>query len=301
MTHDDLIAAGIWSGAVLEFRKRMAEYLVDGLRFGSMEMSTKSGSPNDVHLDKRVSEISTACMLFSYLKISGLQIRSVDANGTTLERPDLDVTMSDGSVIGVEVADVSKTAQRKHEAGRSLIETTIADMLDLDLAFKASMESVYFALTLNGVGRYDRRGIESNKEARAIASEIAAFIKSGEHLKASEEYFASFSSAYPALHARGAQFHVDAWEHEPHFSVSEGASRIAPRNCRCEVLRVLNDHRASAAKGYRPLPTWIVLFLTDAMEYFYNTIAVIEKEPPPIAPFVRGYVMDAAARLLPLE
>jgi hypothetical protein len=301
MTHDELIAASIWSGPALEFRNRMAEYLVDGSRFGAMEMRTRSGSPNDVHLDKRTSEITKACMLFSYLKVEGVQIRSLDANGKPLERPDLDAKLPDGAVIGVEIADVSETRLRKHESGRNLIETTIGDLLDRDPAFRAAMGNVYFALTLNAIGPYGSHDIASKKEAQAIASEIVTFVKSGDHMKLAEDYFSTFSSAYPTLHARGAQSHVDAWEHEAHFTVSEGASTIGTVDRRHEVVRVLDDHRKSASEGYRRLPTWIVLFLTDTLEYFYNTIASVERDRPRIEPFERGFLMDSAGRLLRLE
>jgi hypothetical protein len=129
VTNDDLIAAGIWSGEYLEMRARMGEYLLDGSRFGVMELNTKSGSPNDVHLDKRTSEVTAACTLFSNLKMEDVHLRSIDPCGLPLERPDLDATIADGTVIGVEVADLSETRLRKHEAGRNFVETIITDML----------------------------------------------------------------------------------------------------------------------------------------------------------------------------
>lgn len=301
MTHDELISAGIWSGKILEFRKRMAEYIVDGSRFGALCLKTKSGSDNDTHLDKRTAEISTACMLFSYLGYERIEIISLGHEGKQLERPDLDVRLPDGSLIGLEVADVSETIQRKHEAGRNLVELSICDLLDRDPSFKSAMGKVYFTVTLNGVGPYKRREIASKKEAQAIAAEIEDFIRSGQHMHLSNDYFESFSSGYPTLHGRGAQYHVEPWEHEPNLSISEGASTIGPAHRRDEVIRVLDDHRASARKGYRNMPTWIVLFLTDTLEYFYNTIHAVEAAKPPIDPFVRAYLMDAVARVLLIE
>ena len=301
MTHDELIAAGIWSGKMLEFRKRMAEYVVDGNRFGALCLKTKSGSVNDTHLDKRTSELSTACMLFSYLGYEHIEIISLGKGGKQLERPDLDVRLPDGSLIGLEVADVSETVQRKHESGRNLVEVRIGDLLENDRSFRSAMGKVYFAVTLNGVGPYNRREIASKKEAQAIAAEIEAFVRSGQHLQPSDDYFESFSSGYPTLHGRGAQYHVEQWEHEPNLSVSEGASTIGPAHRRKEVIRVLHDHRSSARKGYRNLPTWIVLLLTDTLEYFYNTIHAVEAAKPPIDPFARAYLIDAAARILLIE
>jgi hypothetical protein len=113
-----------------------------------------------------------------------------------------------------------------------------------------------------------------------------AFVKSGNHLKPTGEYFVDFPALYRALNARGAQFHVDAWQHDPHFSVSEGANTFGIVDRREQVIRVLDNHRKSATEGYRSLPTWIILFLTDTMEYFCNTIEAVRRDPLPIVPFV---------------
>ena len=300
MTHDELIAAGIWSGKILEVRRRMADYTVDGVRFGTIELETKTGSPNDTHLEKRISEITTAAMVFSYLGYEGVELISVGPDSKPLERPDLDARLSDRTFIGVEVADVSETSQRKHEAGRNLIEVAVGDLLGADASFRKAMAECYFALTLNGIGPNRPVQIGSKKEAKAIADEIVAFVRSGAHLAPGNDYFSTFPAACKTLHARGAQYHAEPMDGGPHFTVSEGASAISPMHRRDEVIRVLDDHRASAA-GYRALPTWIFLFLTDTMEYFHNTIAVIEASKPPIAPFVRAYLVDAAARVLLLE
>ena len=147
MTHDELIAAGIWSGKILEVRQRMAEYTVDGVRFGTMELETKSGSPNDVHLEKRISEITTAAMVSSYLGYEGIQLISVSRDGKPLERPNLDARLPDGTYIGVEVADANESSQRKHESGRNLIEVAVGDLLDTDASFRMAMAECYFALT----------------------------------------------------------------------------------------------------------------------------------------------------------
>jgi hypothetical protein len=300
MTYDELIAAGIWSGNMLDVRQRMADYTVDGVRFGTIELETKSGSPNDVHLEKRISEITTAALAFSYLRYEGVALISVGPDAKPLERPDLDAYLPNGAYIGVEVADVSETSQRKHESGRSLIEVAVSDLLDTDASFRMAMAECHFALTLNGIGPNRPVQIGSKKEAKAIGDEIVAFVRSGAHLASSGDYFSTFPAHYKTLHARGAQYHAERMDSGPHFTVSEGASAIGPMHRRDEVIRVLDDHRASAA-GYRPLPSWIFLFLTDTMEYFHNTIAAVEASKPPIAPFVRAYLVDAASRILLLE
>jgi hypothetical protein len=286
VTHDELIAMGIWSGRVLEMRKRMAEYFVDGKRFGSVNLETKSGSPNDPHLAQRISEITTAAMVLALLEYERVEITTMSPDGKDLERPDLDVLLPNGDLIGIEVADVSETDQRKHQAGQNRIEVQIADLLDSDPTFKKAMGFTYLTINLNGIGVAQHVQIGSNKEARQITDELVAFVRSGAHLAPSDE---------------GAQFHAEVWEHEPCFSVSEGASTIGPAHRLGEVLRVLDKHRASAEEGYRNIPTWIALLLTDTLEYFYNTIDAVERTRPSISPFVRAYVIDATWRMLLLE
>lgn len=300
MTHDELIAAGVWSGPVLEIRKRMAEYLVDGVRFGGMELKTKTASPNDTHLEKRVSEITTAALMFSYLKYESVGITSFDSSGKQLERPDLDVTLPDGSEIGVEVADVSDTDLRKHESGRNEIEIAVSDLLDSDHSFGAAMGNTYFSLNLNGVGAPSAQ-LASKSEARVIAEEIVAFVRTGDHRVSSNDFFASFPVKYPTLHGRAAQYHAEPWPHDPVFTLSDGAGTIGKVSGQRDLERVLNRHRVSAKVGYRNLPTWIVLFLTDPFEFFYNTIGSVQSAALPIDPFVRVCIMDAVARVLLIE
>jgi len=297
-THDQLIADGIWAGKILEVRQRMAEYVVDGARFGAMPIVTKSPSTNDRNLEKQTSEIMTAAMFFSYLGYENVEFVTVGSDGKRLESPDLDARLSEGTYIGVEVADASETAQRKHDAGINLIEIVIRDLIDGDPAFRRVFGDTYFALTLNGVGPNTPVKIASKREAQSIATEIQHFIRSGTHGSPAVDYFATFPSHYATLTKRGAQYHAEPGA-SPYFSISEGASAIGRAHRLGEVIRVLDDHRASA-KNYRPLPTWILLFLTDTMEYFYGTIYAVEAAKPPITPFVRGYLIDAAERILEL-
>lgn len=297
-TNDDLIAKGVWSGNMLEVRSRMSDYLVDGSRFGEMPMVTKSPSPNDTHLDKNTSEITTAAMIFSYLRYERLEFVTRGIDGRRLERPDLDVKLPDDLVIGVEVADVSETAQRKHESGRNLIEVTINDLIDRDALFREALGNTYFSLILNGVGPDASVEIRSKKEAQAIAAEVEAFVRSGQHTAPSEGYFATFPLRLKTLGARGAQYNSEPAP-SPYFSLSEGAGTIGRRSRTEEVIRVLDDHRSSA-RTYRPLPTWIMMLLTDPMEYFYGTIHAVAALKPPIHPFVRAYLSDAASRVIEL-
>lgn len=299
MTHDELIAAGVWSGEPLAMRKRMAEYLVDSERLGQMEISTKSGSPNDIYMEKRVSEIVTAAMFLSRIGYEHAEISSFDANGKRLERPDLDVRLPDDQLIGVEVAEVLETHIGKHNAETNAVEVIVRDLLDNDAQFAAAFGRYYFNMTLNGIGPYPRAEIGSKKEAQAIASEAVRLIRAGYHKSEpleDEGYFRDIPKEYVTLHARGTQFHASEMDSGPHFSLSEGASTFGLPDHRGEVLRVLGKHCRSAIT-YRPGTTWLFLFLTDWKEYFRNTVGAIADLKPAIAPFERVYMLDSASRL----
>lgn len=296
MTHDELIAAGIWSGAILEIRQRMAEYIVDGVRFGTVELETKSGSPNDIYLEKGISEVTTAAMVLSRLGMENVELFSLDVSGKPLESPDLDAVLPDGRKIGIEVADVIATEDAKHGASRSGVEVVVADLIDNDPSFATAFGQFYFSTTLNGVGPHTPVKIGSKREMQSIADEVVRYIRCREHQSTDDEYFRDFPAAYETLRARGAQFHAERMDAGPYFSLSEGASAIGRVNHSAEVLRVLDKHRRQAAK-YRPGPTWMILFLTDSFEYFNNTIAAIATTKPPISPFERVYLMDSASRI----
>lgn len=263
-TYDRLIAKGNWSGEILRLHERMSGYLVDGARFGAIPITTKTPSLNDTHLDKQPSEITTAARVFSRLGHEKVEFITVGSNGKRLERPDLDARLPDGAYIGVEVAGVSETAARKHDSAMNQIEVAIADLLDADPAFRKALGDTYFSLTLNGVGPNRAVQIASKKEAQSIAEEIERFIRSRSHASLVSDYFATFPAQYATLAGRGAQYHAEPAA-RPYFSVAEGATTIGRAHRLDEVIRVLDDHRASA-KDYRPLPTWILLSLTDTME-----------------------------------
>lgn len=298
LTLDDLIAAGNWSGAALESRQLMAGYTVDGGRFGSMPLETKSGSSNDTHLGKRVSEIWTAALVFSYLGYHKLGLISVGQDGAQLERPDFDVQLPDGEYIGLEIANVSETLERKLEAGRNAIEVSVRDRIERDSAFRAAFGSYYITLTLSGPGSHAPD--LTRRETLAIIEDFVRFVSAGAHTRATSEYFSPFSAQYKTLYIRGAEYHAEPIADGPSFTVNEGAGTIGPTDRRDDVLRVLDTHRASAAT-YRPIPTWIFLLLTDTMEFFYNTVGTVERSKLAISPFVRGYLVDAVPRVLLIE
>ncbi len=300
MTYDKGINEGFWSGYHLEVAKRMADYTVDGARFGSLELETRSGSPNDVHLAKRVSEVHTAALIFSYQLYERIELISLGSEGRHLERPDFDARLPDGRLIGIEVAEVSETDLRKHESGRNLIEVAVNDLLDADPAFKAAMGRLYLSLTLSAVGPYRASQIQSKAEAQAIAHEIEAFVRSGRLTIANDDFFATFPPSYPTLHARGAQYHAEPIETGPSFTVADGAGAIGRRHRSSEVMHVLDRHR-QAAEQYRPLPLWIFLLLTDPFELFYNTLNAIDAKKPAITPFERACIADATSKVLIIE
>ena len=185
MTHDELIAAGIWSGKILEVRQRMADYTVDGVRFGTIELETKAALPTTCIWRRGYLKSRRPPWPFRTSRYEGVELISVGPDAKPLERPDLDAHLPNGAYIGVEVADVSETSQRKHESGRSLIEVAVSDLLDTDASFRRAMAECYFALTLNGIGPNRPVQIGSKKEAKAIADEIVAFVRSGAHLASS--------------------------------------------------------------------------------------------------------------------
>lgn len=289
-TYDAFIRSNVWNGRQKTLRTRMAEYLVDGRRLGSIVWPTQSGSESDSTLDKSSREILAAALTLSHLEYKDVAIRSVDESGVALERPDLDATV-DGMEIGIEVADVPGTP--KHDAMKNRIEVRITDLLNTDPAFRRFFGNHYFEINLNPIGRWEHVPLDGNKEADAVLEEIIAFVRCG--LKPSDAHLQPFPVKYPVLHGRGSEYHLSALPSDAYFSVSDGPSISTNEHRYEDVIAVLDKHRKSAEKGYRALrEIWIVLFLPDGDEYFRGTAEIVASRAPAIAPFKRLYVTDTA-------
>lgn len=299
MTYDEMIAAGCWEGPILDLRRRMSNYLVDGKRFGGLDLTTKSGSANDTSLEKRMSEINIASMVLSQAGFDGVKITSVDALGKPLERSDLDAEFQDGAVVGLEIAEVVETDVAKHNASHNAIEQRIADRLDADPAFGTAFGNMYLSITLNPPGPPSRAGVLAKKLATAILDEIEDFVQRGLHATTVALHFHEFPEEYAILRARGALFSAEPSD-APHFSLSDGATTIGRQDRKSEVLRVLDKHRVQAV-GYRQPTNWMLMLLSDAFEFFYDTVGAVALLKPPIAPFERAYLADPVLRLLRLD
>jgi len=177
--YDDMIARGAWSGAHLELRKRMADYLVDGVRLGTVDWRSRSGSRNDARLHRDSAEALTAALILALLRHTGIAIRSTDSLGKKLERPDLDVTFADGIVIGVEAADVTSTAQGKHESEVASLVAHVRDLIDNDPSFASAFGNNHVTVFLASPLLEDSR-IKSRAEASRMYDETVAFIRARE-------------------------------------------------------------------------------------------------------------------------
>ncbi len=184
MTYDEIISSGRLAGQTLALWQRMADYSLDGIRLGSVELETKSGSANDVFLAKKIGEIHETSLVLARAGLEKLAFTSLDAMGKCLERPDLDVRLLDGTHIGLEVAHVVATADAKHDAEMSGIERSVHDALDSDSSFAKAFGDYYLDVTLSDIDTYPRSQIASKQEAALIKSEIMAFILDGEHQRA---------------------------------------------------------------------------------------------------------------------
>jgi hypothetical protein len=295
MNYDDMFKRGLWgSGPLLELRKIIAEYRVDGIRLGGIDFVSKSGSANQPSLSKRRAEIESAAFLLARLGYKEIGLVTLDEARKDLESPDLDALLPEGR-IGVEVAEVTATQARLKEASVERIGFELLDLRDADPSFTEALGQHYVIVTLHGpLG--DASAIQK-PEMFKILKELERFIRNQDHIQESDELTA-FPDKYQALHARGATFST-AKMSEGSISVGRGSEFVSLAPETQEVLRVLNRHRKSAS-GYRPLPTWLVLFLSDSNEVFRNTIGEIEAHPPSIDPFVRCYLSDVAGRLLQL-
>ncbi len=292
-----MITSGAWGGRNLELRSRMAAYHVDGVRLGSIEWPTRSGSLDDTMLDKWSDEILGVALILGLISHEDVVITSQDAAGKKLEQPDLDVTIPGHPIVGVEQADVTGTMQRMHEAETSALSGAIRHLLDNDPAFARAFGNRHVTIFLSShvIGKFR---IEGKRDRLAIQAEVERFIRSGDHMRGATGAN-SFSAAYRNLHGRGATWHCAALS-VPVFDIGHGANNASSYPAVDDVICVLDDHRKAAAK-YRALPLWIVLLQTDRWDFLRNTLDAVASLNPPIDPFDRCYFADDTGRLLELR
>lgn len=291
---------GIWRGPIRELRQRMADFTVDGIRFGELSPSTVSGSPHDRRLTKRSEEIVTAAFILGRLGHERVKLTTKAADGQSLERPDLDASFSDGTTAGIEIAQVGSTRRMKHDAQIALLEHRVCDLIETDQSFADAFGAFYLSVSPANV--LGERDAVSKKQIEAMIEEVVRFVRAGEHSRTDSEHDPDtgyFPRGYSTLHARGATYYASAAAYGPHFQVTTGGT-VNPRPETAEVLRVLDDHRAKAI-GYRHRRNWLLLYLPDSNEVFRGTVAAIASEKPEIAPFEKCYITDACWRLATLS
>jgi len=247
-------------------------------------------------LGQWAGEVLGVALILGLLGHEEARLATLDGSGKKLERPDFDVTLADSDRVGVEQADVTGTAQRKHEAEVAALSAAIRDLLDGDPTFASAFGNRHITVFLSShvVGRHR---IDSKAERQAIQAEIERFVRSGEHVEGTVAK--AFSSAYPILQSRGATWHSSSLV-VPLFDICHGASNAAGSPALDDIIRVLDDHRKAAA-GYRALPLWIALLLTDRWEFLRGTLDAVATLNPPIGPFERCYLADDAGRVLELR
>lgn len=296
MTYDERIASGVWEGSHLRLRSRMADYLVDGTRLGSICWPSRSGSPNDPHLDVASGELLSAALILGLLGHERVAIVSKDSNGQKLERPDLNVSFADGKSIGVEIADVIATPQAKHDAESDAVVTYIRDLLDNDPAFSAAFGNRRITVAITSP-LSERQLIEGKSEGSQVRNEIEAFFRTGKHLNAKKRWEA-FGSDGATLTSRGATWYANESD-VPYFDMAHGRMNASELSGLVDVIRVLERHR-NAAAGYRSGSTWLLLLLTDTWEFLRDTLREVEAAKLEIAPFERCYVADTSGSVLGL-
>ena len=269
--------------------RRVAQYTVDSTRAGTIEW------PAD-RLDQAVNEIQGVILIFGLLEYERVQITSLDQAGKKLEHPDLDVSLSDGTRMGIEQAEVTNMGQGKHEAEADKIAVTVRRLVNDDPSFAQAFGSrrVLVFLGSHAVGKHT---IQSRQQRLQITSELERFIRAGEHTTGKGQ--GTFPSRYPCLSSRGATWSASQ-SLSPAIDFGHSTTNPSTMSMVPDVIRVLNKHR-DAAKNYRNLPLWLMMNLTDRWNFTRKTLTALRSESLDIEPFERCYIADDEGRLLELR
>lgn len=292
MRYDDLLASETSPSPpappprARDLYKRIAQYTVDGTRAGTLDW------PPD-RLDQTLNEIQGVMLIFGLLEYERLQITSVDQAGRKLEHPDLDVTLIDGTLLGVEQAEVTNMSQGKHEAETDKIAVSVRRLVSDDPSFAEAFGN-HRVLVFLGSQAVGKHMIQSRNERLQITAEIERFIRAGEHATGKGQ--GSFLSRYPCLASRGATW-GSSQSLSPAIDFGHSTTNPTLTSMVPDVVRVLNKHR-DAATNYRKLPLWLMMNLTDRWNFSRKTLEQLLSEHLNIEPFERCYIADDMGRLL---
>ncbi|GEM_PF-3147493 len=298
MTIDDFLARGIYgAGNDERIYRRIAEFTVDGERLGAIPFDSVSGSRNDPRLSDRRAEIQSAAYTLARLGYQRVPLISRSAEGAKLESPDLDAFLPEHT--GLEVAEGIGQIIKAREMEISNLEVALLDRRDADPSFSAALGAVSLWVDLASDLTAPRI---TKSERKSIDAELQRFIRSRAHFQIADDDdpdFAAFPPAYPLLHKRGAHFGCRPSAF-PHIGIRGGAEAVDTSDTAGTAIAILNKHR-NAARKYRPVPTWMIMFLSEWVEFARDTVPAIAQLNPPIDPFVRCYVSDIVGRTVLLQ
>jgi hypothetical protein len=197
----------------------------------------------------------------------------------------------DGRRWGFEIARGVEGIRAKESAEEERIVIAIRDLLDASPHFLSALGPVHLHVGLESDDQPLTKSVGTK-----IIEELKRFIAAGDHLQLRDD---GFGSKFPVLQGRGAWYRIDR-DRTPYFTTSHGRSTVDRRSRAPTILETLNRHRASAAT-YRHADLWCAIWITDVFDVFRSTLSDLEREPPPIDPFERVFIANAATRLISLQ
>jgi hypothetical protein len=284
----------MWTGREADLHRIVAEYKLDGRRFGGVVFETLSESIHDHRLAPKRAEVEVAAYILARLGYTEAKLNSLDARGSTLERPDLDVVLSgEPESLGFEVAFGIRSSVAKADAEQLRIETTIRDRLDSDPVFRECFGLGHLSVQLES----DRQPL-GRAVANKVVRELIAFIASCSHQNGTDDL--CFPASCATLCSRGASFSMIRDTGEPYFTAMHGSSIVDRRDSVSTVVNILNSHRKQAS-NYRRRRNWCAVQITDVSDIFRPTLARIAQLCPPIDPFEKVFVGNPSGRIIVLE
>jgi hypothetical protein len=275
---DDLTAMGITS----PIRSAVAEFTLDGVRFGQLSQVPRKSSVNETRLEKRSYyepyAVASALVALGYVRLEMF----------VHDKPDIRAVIGD-TVIGIEQADILDQgfADAKHTALD--IERGVRDLI----ASRCELSEAMKGLSLIVSFMHSPKG-----HTRQLVTELTNLIEQRAFNSSSNSSFLPSLTDAPALFSSGARINVGATELGSSFAIMYGSGIHPIATPARELVREMLEKKQRLATKYDIRPLWLFMTVLDGMMLTANEVHEVATVAGSLEPFKRLVVYSDASGIV---
>jgi hypothetical protein len=253
-----------------EQRRRRTRFLslpYDGVPFGDHELRFRNADPTEIEYEKAFGE----AIAFGHLAVAiGLDDRVANIENRTPPKPDLRVTLTDGTHVWIEVGRVTASESARYFGGIQKVNQHLRLLENADPAYLAEIQGRHVSVQLPTA--------PLSAKARQAADEIVMLLRSLDFETVQRKALIQVDPGVtPYLASLGADYYVGDGI-STYVRASNGANCFDPNESVEDfyAMIVKKMQRTYAVNG----PLWLVLPLTDLRHVPSLSMAAIRQRIP---------------------